>query len=102
MVDLVAARVALAEFLRPRSFGPIDSLADKTDVYNELGINGWDLGEVFDWIVSTYDVDCSAVTPRDYDINEPPGRWWSNKPYKAVTVGDILAAIERGRWIVPE
>lgn len=82
-----------------RSLGHLD---DEVDIYAELGINGEDLAEVFEWMHATYDTDCSSVTPKNYDINEPPGRWFSGAPYKRVTIGQVLEAIERGKWIAPE
>jgi hypothetical protein len=87
--------------LRPRSFKPVDDIPDDTDIYDDLGINGGDLAEIFDWAAATYGADFSSVTPKTYDINEPPGRWFSTTSFKPVTIKEMLDAIERGHWIVP-
>lgn len=92
-------RAALIEFLRPRSFEPVDNLSDDTDIYSDLGINGGDLGDVFDWTTATYGTDCSSVTPKHYNINEPPS--WGRTDYFSVTIREVLDAVERGHWIVP-
>lgn len=92
-------RAALIEVLRPRSFEPVDSLSDDTDIYGDLGINGADLAEVLDWTADTYGIDCSSVTPRHYNINEPPA--WFRTDYLPVTIREVLDAVERGHWIVP-
>jgi len=57
--------------------------------------------EVFEWAAATYGTDFSSVTPKHYDIDEPPGRSFGAKPFKAVTIGELLEAIKRGHWIVP-
>jgi hypothetical protein len=101
MPDRARARAALIETLRPRSARSVDDLPDDVDICSDLSINGADLVEVFSWMAATYGTDCSTVTPKHYDINEPPGRLFSNVPFKRVTIGEILDAIERGRWIVP-
>jgi hypothetical protein len=101
MVDLVAARAGLIEQLRRRAFKPVDDILDSADIYGDLGINGADLAEVLDWVNAMYGTDLRTITPKDYDINEPPGYWFSQRPYKAVRISEILAAIERGYWIVP-
>jgi len=48
----------------------------------------------------TYGTNCSSVTSTDYNFDEPP--WFGKGPYKAVTIGEILDAIERGHWVVPK
>jgi len=102
MFDRAAARGALIGQLEPRSCKPVDeTIPDQTDIYRELNINGQDLWEVFAWMSETYGTDCSAVKSTDYDINEPPSGWFDKWSFKRVTVGEILDAIERGRWIVP-
>lgn len=100
MVDLAEARTALIEQLRPRACKPVDGVTDDTDIYGDLGINGMDLFEVLCWVSSEYGTDLRAITPKEYDINEPPGRLFG-PPYKAVRISEILAAIDRGHWIVP-
>ena len=99
-MDRSAVRAALIEQLRPRSFKPVDDIPDSTDIYRDLGVNGWDLWEVFHWAAEAYGTDFSLVAPEDYDINEPPAMLFKRR-FKAVTIGEMLDAIERGHWIVP-
>lgn len=101
MIDRTAARLALIGQLEPRSCKPVDqTISDQTDIYRDLKINGQDLWEVFAWMNETYGTDCSSVTSTDYNLDEPP--WFGKGPYKAVTIGEVLDAIERGHWVVPK
>lgn len=98
MNDRAALRLALIEQVGRRTPRAVAHIDDTTDIHGDLGISGQDLWEIFAWVGQTYDVDVSAVTPRDYDINEPPGRALSSRPFRQVTIGDLLYAIERRHW----
>jgi len=64
MSNREAVRAALIDFLRPRSFKPVEDIPDDTDIYDGLRINGTDLAEIFEWAAATYGADFSSVRQR--------------------------------------
>lgn len=99
--DREAVHAALLQQVLLRACNEVVRFEDDTDINGELRINGEDLAEIFGWMHSMYGVDCSSVSNKHYDINEPPGRWWNPVPYAKVTVKEVLDAVERGYWISP-
>jgi len=79
----------------------------ETEIYYDLGLYGDDLFELFRWLRQEFGVEVHVRLSK-YAPSETP---WLALPkafsrlmgqnasrYASLTVGDIVAAIERGRW----
>src|SRR5580700_7098433 len=101
-----AARDKVVAHLRSmcstRYRGPI---TDGTEIFYDLGIYGDDVYELSLWVMKEF-----GVRPHVHLFNSAPGelmfqpllwRWRQRaqrRPYKSLTVGQVLDAIEAGHW----
>lgn len=82
-------------------------MTDATEIYYDLGLYGDDLYVFLLWVGSEFGAQF-RINLREYAPGEGnfpflfrklrERRERERRPYKSLTVGDILAGIEAGRW----
>ena len=82
----------------------INVVEESMELYYDLRISGWDLDSLVGWAENEFKTDFSRFDVNAYGPGEgaelvrPIAHMIGLRPYKSVTVGDLLDAIQRGRW----
>lgn len=97
-------RSAIVERIKEATVETDVSVNDETDLYGDLRIWGDDFYDVVAWIAETFGTDFSAMDASKFVPGEGLGEFGvarifiGKSPYRRCTLGDLLAAVERGRW----
>lgn len=103
MTDDVAAQIV--RDLSRKTGVAEDKIERGSQLYGTLGLDGDDASEFFDEVARRYGTDLSALWSdwRSYFRGEPTllsifSKRERQTPSKQITVGEVVAAVERGSW----
>jgi hypothetical protein len=97
-----ATKSAIIQRIKATTVEAAVTVTDEADLYEDLGIYGDDFDDIVVWISETFGTDFSTMKAKfapgeagEFGIR----RFMQGKsPYQRCTVGDLLKAVECGRW----
>ncbi|MBC6983818.1 DUF1493 family protein [Caulobacter sp. 17J80-11] len=94
------ARERVVAKLRELTFLKDKPIADDTEVYADLAIDGDDLEDLARWMAQAFGVDVSRAELGRFapEAGKPALGWFGLRAYKSLTVTDLLDAVETRRW----
>lgn len=103
---MIPSRAELLSLTRSRiaDLVAIETVDESMELYYDLRISGWDLDELIGWAEKEFKTDFSNFDVNAYapgegaELLRPIMQMMRLRPYKSITVGALLDAIQRGRW----